>query len=157
MLIRVFIGGALQPELVERDDSELTCIALQDLAELLGASGDPELVQVIRWHNAMPQYHLGHLEQPVDRIAARVAQRPGLALAGSGYRGVGIPHCIHSGQQAADQVARARAAIRDCSPVRGDLWLLNGTIGRLVQRLEQCPYKAKVGGSIPSPPTDTGE
>jgi hypothetical protein len=26
------------------------------------------------------------------------------------------------------------------------------SFGRLVQRLEQCPYKAKVGGSIPSPP-----
>jgi oxygen-dependent protoporphyrinogen oxidase len=29
---------------------------------------------------------------------------PGLALTGNGYRGIGIPDCIHSGEQAALKV-----------------------------------------------------
>jgi oxygen-dependent protoporphyrinogen oxidase len=49
----------------------------------------------------MPQYHLGHLER-VDRIEHRLIDLPGLALAGNAYRGVGIPDCIHSGEQAAE-------------------------------------------------------
>jgi oxygen-dependent protoporphyrinogen oxidase len=51
----------------------------------------------------MPQYHLGHLER-VATIERAVSAWPGLALAGNAYRGVGIPHCIHSGNQAAEKV-----------------------------------------------------
>ncbi len=51
----------------------------------------------------MPQYHLGHIER-LKRISQRMAQLPGLALAGNAYQGVGIPHCIQSGEQAAERV-----------------------------------------------------
>jgi oxygen-dependent protoporphyrinogen oxidase len=37
----------------------------------------------------------------VDAIARRADALPGLALAGGGYRGVGIADCIHSGEAAA--------------------------------------------------------
>jgi oxygen-dependent protoporphyrinogen oxidase len=102
VLFRVFIGGALQPELLQRDDRELIQIARREMSDLLGATGDPQLAVVVRWNRAMPQYHLGHLER-IARIEASAAELPGLHLAGSAYRGVGIPHCIHSGQQAADR------------------------------------------------------
>jgi oxygen-dependent protoporphyrinogen oxidase len=48
----------------------------------------------------MPQYHVGHLDR-ITRIESAVAQQPGLALAGNAFRGVGIPQCVHSGEQAA--------------------------------------------------------
>ena len=51
----------------------------------------------------MPQYRVGHLEL-IDRVDQKVQGHPGLALAGSSYKGVGIPACIHSGQQAADRM-----------------------------------------------------
>jgi oxygen-dependent protoporphyrinogen oxidase len=102
-LIRVFIGGALQPDLFARDDDELVRLARRELGELIGASGEPEVSVVARWPRAMPQYHLGHLDR-VARIEAAASSLPGLQLAGSAYRGVGIPHCIHSGQQAAERV-----------------------------------------------------
>ena len=51
----------------------------------------------------MPQYHVGHGER-VATIERNAARWPGLALAGNAYHGVGIPHCIHSGETAAKQV-----------------------------------------------------
>ncbi|HBL44901.1 MAG TPA: protoporphyrinogen oxidase, partial [Planctomycetaceae bacterium] len=55
-------------------------------------------------HNqSMPQYHLGHL-QLVEQIEQTAASLPGLELAGNAYRGVGIPDCIHSAEQAADRL-----------------------------------------------------
>jgi len=33
---------------------------------------------------------------------------PGLALAGNGYRGVGIPDCIHSGELAVNKILENR-------------------------------------------------
>ena len=54
----------------------------------------------------MPQYQVGHLET-VAAIERRLAGHPGLALAGSAYRGVGISDCVRSGEDAADAVRRA--------------------------------------------------
>jgi len=106
VLLRVFIGGACQGELVELPDEKLFEIAERELAELLGAQGEPQLRALVRWRNAMPQYHLGHLQR-VARIDERAAKVPSLALAGNGYRGVGIPYCIRSGEQAAALVCHA--------------------------------------------------
>jgi oxygen-dependent protoporphyrinogen oxidase len=51
----------------------------------------------------MAQYGVGHLER-LDRIERLRPQLPGLALAGNGFRGIGIPDCVRSGQEAAKQV-----------------------------------------------------
>ena len=51
----------------------------------------------------MPQYHVGHLQR-VAEIESRVANLPGLALAGNAYHGVGIPQCIYSATRAAERV-----------------------------------------------------
>jgi oxygen-dependent protoporphyrinogen oxidase len=51
----------------------------------------------------MPQYLVGHLRL-VEEIEKRVAEYPGLALAGSAYRGVGIADCVRIGEAAAETV-----------------------------------------------------
>ena len=103
VLLRVFIGGACQPELVDLADHELEQLAIRELEPLLGISGTPLRTRIIRWRNAMPQYQLGHLDR-VARIDQEVASLRNLALAGNAYRGVGIPFCIHSGEQAAEKL-----------------------------------------------------
>jgi oxygen-dependent protoporphyrinogen oxidase len=49
----------------------------------------------------MPQYNLGH-PKILEQITRRLENLPGLALAGNGYRGIGIPDCIHSGELASE-------------------------------------------------------
>ena len=102
-LIRCFIGGAMQSDLVDLTDEQLVDIATGELNATLGFSGSPEMSRVYRWRNAMPQYHLGHLDR-VDDIDSMVATHPGLELAGNSYRGVGIPACIKSGTDAIDRI-----------------------------------------------------
>ncbi len=104
VLTRTFLGGALQPELVDLPDAELVEIAWSELNRMLGVSGHPELTRVYRWKNCMPQYHVGHLDL-VQRINHRVSRLPGLELAGNGYQGVGIPVCVAAGKSAAQRVA----------------------------------------------------
>jgi oxygen-dependent protoporphyrinogen oxidase len=103
-LLRVFVGGALQPELAELPDAELTALVHEELREIYGIRGTPLLTRLARWPKAMPQYHLGHLER-IARIEAECARLPGLELAGAAYRGVGIPQCIRGGEQAAERIA----------------------------------------------------
>lgn len=106
LLLRIFVGGALQPELVERDDQELIALVREELAELVGLSGDPEFARVARWPQRMPQYHVGHLDLVAE--IEHLAEQAGIELAGAAFRGVGVPQCIHSGQQAAER-AMARS------------------------------------------------
>lgn len=105
VLVRVFVGGATQPELLGLGDEEVVSLAVGELAKLTGVHKDPELVRVVRWTRHMPQYHVGHLAR-LERIRGLLQELPGLFLAGNAYQGVGIPHCIRSGEQAAEQVVR---------------------------------------------------
>lgn len=112
-LLRVFLGGVLQPDLVDAPDDELLEIAQSELQALIGVDGQPLLTDVKRWRQAMPQYEVGHV-QHVDQIEERVTRLPGLQLAGNAYRGVGIPHCIAYARSAAERL-HAQLPIR-----RGD-------------------------------------
>ena len=111
VLIRVFIGGACQPELAELPDERLRAIAVTELAELLGIKDDPVSVGIVRWPQSMPQYHVGHTLL-VERIFAQIKRHSGLAIAGNAYSGVGVPNCIHSGEQAAEATVQHLCEIK---------------------------------------------
>ena len=103
VLLRVFVGGALNESAVAADDAALVAAARAELAALLGAEGDPVFTRVNRYLKAMPQYQVGHLAR-VDAIESAARRLPGLALAGAAYRGVGIADCIHSGEETAERL-----------------------------------------------------
>jgi oxygen-dependent protoporphyrinogen oxidase len=73
------------------------------LRQTLGITAKSIISRVFLWENAMPQYNLGHPEL-LRRIEAALERHPGLALAGNGYRGIGIPDCIHSGELAVEKI-----------------------------------------------------
>lgn len=100
VLMRTFVGGALDPETAALDDGRLLPLVLAELRDVLGVRGTPRLVQIDRWRGAMPQYTVGHADR-VATIQQLVASHRGLALAGAAYEGVGIPQVIASGQAAA--------------------------------------------------------
>lgn len=103
VLMRVFIGGAMQPGLLRMPDSQLIELAHFELAKLLKIDGEPTLRHLTRQTHAMPQYHVGH-KQRIAEINERLDEYPTLALAGSSLSGVGVPGCIESGQSAAAKI-----------------------------------------------------
>ncbi len=105
VLLRTFVGGALQPELFDLDDDALRQLVGRELSELLGVRGEPDFAIVLRHARSMPQYHVGH-EELISRIELTVAKSPGLGLAGNYLHGVGIPDSIASGESAAEKAFR---------------------------------------------------
>jgi oxygen-dependent protoporphyrinogen oxidase len=53
----------------------------------------------------MAQYGVGHLER-LQRIEALRQKLPGLALAGNGYNGIGVPDCVRSGSEAVEDTLK---------------------------------------------------
>jgi len=111
VLLRAFVGGDWAQEALDRDDASLAAATQQHLEGILGIVSPPVVARVHRHAAAMPQYEVGHL----DRVAAirdGIAQHPGLAFCGNALTGVGIPDCVHSGEQAAEQVLEGVAGIK---------------------------------------------
>jgi oxygen-dependent protoporphyrinogen oxidase len=109
-LIRVFVGRAGQDmpgDVGANGHSPLLELAREELQLTLGITAEPLVSRVFLWDKAMPQYNLGHPDL-LKRLDAALAQHPGLALAGNGYRGIGIPDCIHSGELAVEKILESR-------------------------------------------------
>ncbi|HEX2419315.1 MAG TPA: protoporphyrinogen oxidase [Micromonosporaceae bacterium] len=102
-VVRASIGRYGEEQVLHRDDTELVAVARQEIAELTGVDVDPLASRVTRWGGGLPQYAVGHVDR-VRRIREQVAKRPGLAVCGAAYDGVGIPACIRSGRTAASAV-----------------------------------------------------
>jgi oxygen-dependent protoporphyrinogen oxidase len=103
VLVRCYVGRAGQQEVLSRSNEEIVETVRAELRDILGITATPWFTRVARWHHAMPQYRVNHLELVEDTDAAVREQIPGVFLAGASYRGVGIPDCIHDGTNAADR------------------------------------------------------
>ncbi len=100
-ILRGFFGGAFDQAVLWLTDAALVDEAQRSWSVRFGIAGPPDVTRVVRWHRASPQHEVGHPAR-VRQIDARLAALPYIGVAGSGFRGVGIP----------DVVADARAAMR---------------------------------------------
>ncbi len=102
-LLRCFFAGSNAENIWQLSDDAIIAAVRNELQQILRLRAAPLFARVYKWKSAMAQYVVGHLER-LDRIERLRQQLPGLALAGNGYRGIGIPDCVRSGQEAAKQV-----------------------------------------------------
>jgi oxygen-dependent protoporphyrinogen oxidase len=103
VVLRSFLGGIGDPEILTEPDESIFEIARRELRKILGLTAMPVFQQVSRWPRGMAQYTVGHAPR-VQKIRDRAAAIPGLYLAGNGYEGIGIPDCIRTARTAAAAV-----------------------------------------------------
>ncbi len=106
-LFTVMVGGAVRPELALGSEASIGQLAREELAAIVGAAGDPSLLEVVRWERAIPQYHVGH-EAKRQAAEGRVAQHPGLFLAGNAWKGIGFNDCIAAAPEIAGRILASR-------------------------------------------------
>lgn len=104
-LIRCFLGGVRDPEILNLSDAEITNLVRTELESILKLPGlkvtEPRFVRICRWPASMPQYTLGH-EERVTTIRARLAKLSGVFFAGNAIAGIGLSDCIRTGRAAAE-------------------------------------------------------
>jgi oxygen-dependent protoporphyrinogen oxidase len=102
-LVRCFLGGTRDEEILSSSEEQILSIARDELQQIIGLNAEPLFSRVYKWRAAMAQYSVGHLER-LARIHDLCEKLPGLALAGNGFSGIGVPDCVRSGTEAATKV-----------------------------------------------------
>jgi len=104
-LIRCFLGGSRDEQILQSGEKEIVQIVRDELEQIVGSAlhAEPLFGRVYKWRGAMAQYSVGHVER-VQRIESLRLRHPGLALAGNGYSGIGVPDCVRSGAEAASKI-----------------------------------------------------
>jgi oxygen-dependent protoporphyrinogen oxidase len=102
-IVRCFLGGARDERILESSEEEILAIVRNELRQIITLNAEPLFARVYKWKSAMAQYSVGHLER-LQRIESLRQKLPGLALAGNGYSGIGVPDCVRSGAEAAGKI-----------------------------------------------------
>jgi oxygen-dependent protoporphyrinogen oxidase len=102
-MIRCFLGGSRDEQILDSTEEEILGIARAELQQIIGLAAEPLFAQIYKWKGAMAQYGVGHLNR-LQRIETLRKKLPGLALAGNGFTGIGVPDCVRSGQEAVREV-----------------------------------------------------
>jgi oxygen-dependent protoporphyrinogen oxidase len=113
-LLRIFLGGARDDEVLDLSENEIVEIVRRELREVLNLAAEPLFAKVFKWRKAMAQYEVGHLLR-IARLEMHVQRFPGLHLTGNAYHGLGIPDCVRRGRSAADAIMRRMRSQRASS------------------------------------------
>ncbi|WP_326554590.1 protoporphyrinogen oxidase [Micromonospora sp. NBC_01813] len=112
-VVRASVGRYGDEQLLQRDDDELVATVHAELTRLTGVRL-PAAVQthVQRWGGSLPQYPPGHLDRVAAARGSLRSARLRLALAGAAYDGIGIPVCVRSGENAAEEILTSLEKLR---------------------------------------------
>ena len=100
-LFSIFMGGIKKPHIYNKPDSGITDIARKEISELMGYSGEPDLLKIYRYLHAIPQYERSSGER-LAAIKKIEAQYPGLVLAGNIRDGIGMADRVKQAKRLAE-------------------------------------------------------
>jgi oxygen-dependent protoporphyrinogen oxidase len=119
-LLRIMIGGALDPDAARLPDAEMLRTVREELQRTMGLHAVPEFALIVRHHRGIPQYVGGHLDR-LARIDASLTRLPGLHLAGNSYRGVSINNCIAEAATVCEQALESASRTVEWRKAAADL------------------------------------
>ncbi|WP_427137559.1 protoporphyrinogen oxidase [Psychrobacillus psychrodurans] len=106
LLVRMFYKSSSSAfeSMKNMSEEELVEVALQDIKMSLKLTGKPEVIEVTKWNDQMPNYHLAHGDAIQSLTAKMADEMPNVVLAGCSYYGVGIVACIKNGRETAENI-----------------------------------------------------
>ena len=106
LLVRMFYKSSSPAfeSMKNMSEEELVEVALQDIKMSLKLKGKPEVIEVTKWNDQMPNYNLAHGDAIQSLTAKMADEMPNVVLAGCSYYGVGIVACIKNGRETAENI-----------------------------------------------------
>ena len=106
-VLRVSCGRIDDDRHTGLSDDELATALRADLATTLGVEAPPTALRLGRFDDSLVQFPVGHADRIAELDGLLADSAPGVHVAGSVRTGVGIPACIRSGTEAADEAVAA--------------------------------------------------
>lgn len=103
ILMTSFVGGATEPEIVDRSLDEIAAIVHRENALILDISGAPLASAVWKHPKALPQYNLGHAHS-IESLREAAREIPGLFFCGNYLEGPSIGKCVEQGFSTAESI-----------------------------------------------------
>lgn len=103
VLLTAFIGGAMNPGILELSDQALVGQVESDLAYCLKSEIPADFVHLTRYSAAIPQYTMGHLER-VRQVDTGLVDFPTLYLRANWRDGVSVADCVRHGERLAESI-----------------------------------------------------
>jgi protoporphyrinogen/coproporphyrinogen III oxidase len=100
-LLSALVGGARHPAAGALSDAEI----VQLVRDELRLQGEAEVLRIVRWSQAIPQYEPGHGAR-IAELERLTATHPGLWLTGAWYRGVSVLDCLRDGRNTVASLAK---------------------------------------------------
>lgn len=117
VLLRAFLGGAFERDVVSLNDAQISEIVGREFHDILKIEAKPLFVSIKRYLNAMPQYHVGHLDR-VKRIEELARSVPNFSFTSNALHGVGIPDCMAQAREMAEKlILNLNPALQRSSPL----------------------------------------
>jgi oxygen-dependent protoporphyrinogen oxidase len=101
--LTTFVGGSRSPELAALPEAELRLAVLSELRELLGATGEPSIVRIVRWERAIPQYTLGY-RSVLDAMDRFELNFQGSFFCSNARGGIAVGDCVMSAHKTAGRI-----------------------------------------------------
>jgi len=107
-----FLGGVRDPDAVDLPDETLLSLARRAQQQAFGHLWPGRELPcsfhaVVRWRDAIPQYHVGHRDLMAGAVRALEAAWPGVTLAGNHVAGISMQDAARSGMAAVDRLTEA--------------------------------------------------
>ncbi|KAF5743850.1 hypothetical protein HS088_TW08G00438 [Tripterygium wilfordii] len=145
ILLLNFIGGATNPGILSKTESELVEAVDRDLRRMLinPNAKDPLALGVRVWPQAIPQFLVGHFDiLDAAKFALKDCGLQGLFLGGNCASGVALGRCVEGAYEiAAEMVLGHNKRI----PTKGEEKEGFGLLLLREQELEDCPDMGKMG------------
>jgi protoporphyrinogen/coproporphyrinogen III oxidase len=103
VLLTSFVGGMFDAAVSQLRETEIANLVHQELRRVLGITEGPIASQVHTWHQAIPQYNLGH-HRRTQSVEQKFGAFPGLALAGNYLDGPAIGAVVERATKVADYI-----------------------------------------------------
>jgi oxygen-dependent protoporphyrinogen oxidase len=100
-LVKVIVGGALQPEIAAMEASDVVALVETEVSEALGRPLDVTFGHIERHRPGIPQYDIGH---GAWLAALEESLSDSLHLAGWSYRGIGVTRLAADAARIADRI-----------------------------------------------------
>jgi len=102
--ITSFVGGATEPDILEKPDDEIAALVQDENAQILNIAGAPVASAVWKHPKALPQYNLGHAHI-VEALREGEKENPGIFFSGNYLEGPSVGKCVEHGFKTAEAVA----------------------------------------------------